>query len=113
MSTFWDSLKKNMQQGIQTVSEKTDELTKVGRLKIEVIAVKRDIEKCFVELGGRVYDILGNQKKVSIPRDKEINKLVAEIAKFENKLQELENRIADIQDMKRDKSDSKGKNRKN
>ena len=89
MSTFWESLKKNLQQGVQTVSEKTDELTKIGRLKIEVIAVKRDIEKLFVELGGRVYDILQNQKKASIPKDDEIKKLVQRVEKFEKKLHEL------------------------
>ena len=89
MSTFWDSLKKNVQQGLQTVSEKTDELTKIGRLKIEVIAVKRDIEKCFVELGGRTYDIIQNEKKTSIPKDEEIKKLILMVEKFEKKLREL------------------------
>ena len=107
MSTFWKSLKKNLQQGIQTVSEKTDELTKIGRLKIEVIAVKRDIEKLFVELGGRVYDILQNQKKASISKDDEIKKLVERVEKFEKKLHELEERIQNIQDLRREESSNK------
>ena len=107
MSTFWESLKKNLQQGVQTVSEKTDELTKIGRLKIEVIAVKRDIEKLFVELGGRVYDILQNQKKASISKDDEIKKLVERVEKFEKKLHEFEERIQNIQDLKREENSSK------
>jgi prefoldin subunit 5 len=107
MSTFWESLKKNLQQGVQTVSEKTDELTKIGRLKIEVIAVKRDIEKLFVELGGRVYDILQNQKKASFSKDDEIKKLVERVEKFEKKLHELEERIQNIQDLKREENSNK------
>lgn len=102
MSTFWESLKKNLQQGVQTVSEKTEEITKIGRLKIEVIAVKRDIEKSFVELGGRVYDILQNKKKASIAKDEEIKNLITQVEKFEKKLHELEERIKNIQDMKRE-----------
>jgi prefoldin subunit 5 len=107
MSTFWESLIKNLQQGIQTVSEKTDELTKIGRLKIEVIAVKRDIEKLFVELGGRVYDILQNQKKVTISKDDEIKKLVGRVEKSEQRLHELEERIQNIQDLKREENSTK------
>jgi prefoldin subunit 5 len=107
MSTFWESLKKNIQQGVQTVSEKTDELTKIGRLKIEVIAVKRDIEKLFVELGGRVYDILQNQEKASISKDDEIKKLVERIENFEKKLHELEERIQNIQDLRREENSNK------
>jgi len=107
MSTFWESLIKNLQHGVQTVSEKTDELTKVGRLKIEVIAVKRDIEKLFVELGGRVYDILQNQKKASISKDDEIKKLVERVEKFEKKLHELEERIQNIQDLRREENSNK------
>jgi hypothetical protein len=102
MSAFWESLKKNLQQGVRSVSEKTDELTKIGRLKIEVIALKRDIEKLFVELGGRVYDILQNKSKVSISKDEEIKKLVEKVEKFEKKLQELEERIQNIQDLRRE-----------
>ncbi len=101
MNTFWDSVKKNFQQGIQAVQEKTDELTKIGRLKIEVIAVKRDIEKAFVELGGRVYDMLQNKVKESISKNEDVKILVVKIEKFEAKLQELEERIQAIQDMKK------------
>lgn len=109
MSTFWESLKKNLQQGVQTVSEKTEELTKIGRLKIEVIAVKRDIEKSFVELGGRVYDILQIKKKPSISKDEEIKKLVTRVEKFEKKLHELEVRIQNIQGMRREEKTEKNK----
>ena len=105
MSSFWESVRKNVQQGLHTVSEKTDELTKIGRMKIEIIAVKRDIEKCFVELGGRVYELLQSEKKISINKNTDIQKLAEKISGFEDKLRQLEEEVAQIQELKSKKTD--------
>ena len=100
MSTFWETVRKNISAGIHTVSEKTDELTKIGRLKIEIVAVKRDIEKSFMELGGRVYDLLKSDKKISMAKDSEIQNLTKKISGFEDRLDQLESEVVQIQEMK-------------
>ena len=102
MSSFWQSLKSALKDGVQTVSDKTEELAKIGRIKIEIIAVKRDIEKSFTEIGGRVYDILKEKKKITIPKDKDIRNLVEQIEKYEEKLHTLEADIDRIQGMKKE-----------
>ena len=45
MGTTWKNIRKGMSEGIKNLSDKTGEMTKIGRLKIEIIALKRDIEK--------------------------------------------------------------------
>lgn len=103
MSEFWQSVKKNLQTGMQTVSEKTEELSKIGRLKIQIIAVKRDIEKNFTDLGGRVYEMLNSRNKTGIEKDPEIAAIVAVTKELEKKLQQLEDNVESIQSLKRDK----------
>jgi hypothetical protein len=105
MNTFWESLKKSIQEGVHSVSEKTDELTKIGRLKIEIIAVKRDIEKSFMELGGRVYESLKSETKISLTRNTEIQNLAKKISGFEEKLEQLETEIRQIQELRTKKAD--------
>jgi len=100
MGNFWQDVKKSLQEGLQSVSSKTEELTKIGRLKLEIIAVKRDIEKSFVELGGRVYDIINQEQKVAIKKDTNIIKLVEKVRGFEQKLADIEKEIERIQELK-------------
>jgi hypothetical protein len=96
MTEFWDNLKKGLSDGIKTVSAKTEELTKIGRLKIEVIAVKRDIEKSFIEFGGKIYHQLNKKSSVDIREDDDLNNLVNQIKTFEKKMKKLEKDIERI-----------------
>ena len=88
---------------MQTVSEKTEELSKIGRLKIQIIAVKRDIEKNFTDLGGRVYEMLNSRSKTGVDKDPEIIGIVAAIKELEKKLEKLEENVEAIQSLKREK----------
>jgi hypothetical protein len=97
MADFWGSLRKNLSDGIKKVSAKTEELTQIGRLKIEVIAVKRDIEKSFIELGGRVYHQLDEDGTYDVRKDENIQRLVKTIKDFEKKMKKLEKEIENVQ----------------
>jgi hypothetical protein len=87
--SLWENLKKGLEQGIKTISEKTEELTEMGRLKLEILSVKRDIEKQFIELGGRSYQILKTDGTARIDQDTPIKELVEKIRMQEKKLDEL------------------------
>jgi hypothetical protein len=103
MNDYWQNFKKKFQEGVQTVSEKTEELTRIGRLKLQIIAVKRDIEKSFTELGGRTYEILISANKKEIEKNPDIGSIVDEIREQEMKLQQLETDVKEIQNLRREK----------
>jgi len=86
--SLWENLKKGLEQGIKTISEKTEELTELGKLKLDILSLKRDIEKNFVELGGRVYQLMKENKSENIKQNTEINDLVSKIKVQENSLDE-------------------------
>jgi hypothetical protein len=97
MADLWESIKKNISQGIRTVSAKTEELTQIGRLKIEIIAVKRDIEKSFIELGGRIYHQLDGDDSYDVREDGNITNLMKNIKELEKRMKKLEKDIAKAQ----------------
>lgn len=105
MGTTWKKIKKGMSEGFQNLSEKTGEMTQIGRLKIEIIAVKRDIEKAFIELGGRVYHNLEEKHEDDILSDQRIKKLVKDIKALELKLKTLEEKIEQVREHRMIKSE--------
>lgn len=83
MTTFWDKLKLSY----QSISSKTNEVTRIGRQKLEVLALKRDIEKHFVELGAWVYDSFFEKNRKDIFKDEAVVSLIEKIKYLENELE--------------------------
>lgn len=95
MSKFFNSLSKIVVEGYNNISDKAEEVTKIGRIKIEIIAAKRDIEKLFVELGGRFYNNF-DSKKNELFKDKEIIKLIKKVKEKESELDLLKKKIEKV-----------------
>ena len=65
MDTLWDKVKQNLGEWYSAAYDKTDELARIGRKKIDIVGINREIEKHLSELGGRVYDMINKGKKGS------------------------------------------------
>ena len=103
--SLWENLKKGLEQGIKTITEKTEELTELGRLKLEIMSIKREIEKNFVELGGRIYQLMKENKSENMDQNIEIKAVVDKIKVQENKLDEYNKKY---EKMKKEMSDTTG-----
>lgn len=105
MGTTWKKIKKGMSEGLQNISDKTGEMTQIGRLKIEIIALKRDIEKAFIELGGRVYHQWGEKQKDDLQSDQRVKKLIKDIKTLETRLKSLQSKIDQVREHRLVKED--------
>lgn len=85
MSTLWNDIAKTVRDSVDSVVSKTEELTKIGKIKIEIISIKRNIEKQFAELGGTVYHLI-DEKKTSIPSNADVKEIVEKVKKLEQQL---------------------------
>jgi len=102
METLWDRVKKNLVDWYGTAYEKTDELARVGKKKIEITGVNRAIERHLSELGGRVYDMIVEQGKSGvIAKDKRVKEIVEEVRGLEEELKKKEEEIEEIRAEKR------------
>ena len=98
MDPLWDRVKKNLVDWYETAYDKTDELARIGKKKIEVAGVNRAIEKHLAELGGRVYDLVTEQghKGNKTVDDEVVKRLVGEVRDFEDQLKLKEDEIEAI-----------------
>jgi len=90
------SLLDNIRDGLELVVDKTEEYGKIGKLKVDIFTIKRNIEKQFTELGGRAYDILTGDKPASFQKDEEVVKIVEEIKSLELQLKAKEENIETV-----------------
>ncbi len=102
MDTLWDKVKKNLVDWYGTAYEKTDELARVGKKKIEITGVNRAIERHLSELGGRIYDLIVVQGKSGvIAKDTRVKEIIEEVKRLEEELEEKETEIEAIRAEKR------------
>ncbi|MBU8923493.1 MAG: hypothetical protein KOO63_16885 [Bacteroidales bacterium] len=98
MESLWDKVKGNLIDWYGTAYDKTDELARIGKKKIEMAGVNRAIEKHLSELGGRLYDLITVQGHCDnrTTDDSEVLKLVDEIRDLEEQLKVKEDEITSI-----------------
>jgi len=96
MASLWDDIAKTIREGVDTVVGKTEEYTKIGKIKIDIINIKRNVEKNFSELGGRVYHLLVEQNKTQISADKEVKKIIDSVKLLEKELQAKKDELANV-----------------
>ena len=107
MANLWDDIAKTIREGVGTVVEKTEELTKIGKIKIDILNIKRNIEKNFSELGGRVYQLIAKEKETEISTDKEAREVIECIKILEKELDDKKSELAKVKSKKSSTSESK------
>ncbi|MCH7676386.1 hypothetical protein IH879_15775 [candidate division KSB1 bacterium] len=107
MANLWDDIAKTIREGVDTVVEKTGVLTKIGKIKIDILNIKRNIEKNFSELGGRVYQLITKEKETEISTDKEAREVIECIKILEKELDDKKSELAKVKSKKSSTSESK------
>jgi len=108
MDDLWSKVKKNLIDWYETAYDKTDELARIGKKKVEITGLNRSIEKHFTEMGGRVYDLIAEKghRGNKTADDEMVQRLVAEVRELEKQLKMKEDEIESIKDDR--KLDKKG-----
>ncbi len=107
MANLWDDIAKTIREGVGTVVEKTEELTKIGKIKIDILNIKRNVQKNFSELGGRVYHLIIKEKKTAISADKEATEIIECIKILEKELDDKKSELEKVKSKQKRNSKSK------
>jgi len=94
VSTLWERVKA----GLSVAAREAEDLTKIGKLRLEMLTTKRNIDRAFSELGGRVYDMLTGEQKRSVPADKQVKELIERIKKLEEELERKESQLGRVRE---------------
>jgi len=83
-----------VKEGAEIVSEKASELSKFTKLKWEQHTLQDEINQEFIELGGKVYENWSDKTGVKI--EGELNEIIVKIKALENELELKEKEIEEI-----------------
>lgn len=106
------TLLDNIRDGLELVVDKTEEYGKIGKLKVDIFTVKRNIEKQFTELGGRVYELATGEDKTKVEDDEESQNLIEQIKVLEAQLKDKEEDINKVKEEKEKERQERQESRK-
>lgn len=101
---LWGDVKKSLQDLSNIAAEKgkvfskaaadkAEELTRTGKLKLDVLQVNRDIERNFTELGGKVYELRAEGKLDTLEEATDVQAIFDKIQVLEEKKSALEEKL--------------------
>ena len=100
MDSLWEKVKKGVSAGASIAAEKAGELSRIGKMKLDIAGVNRDINKTFTELGGIAYHLLSEESAPVIADQEEIKQLVEQLKMLELDLQAKEAELETIRSQK-------------
>lgn len=89
-------------------ADRTEEVTKRGKVKLDIFQIKRDIDKVFTDLGRFVYNLLGEGTK-DIEKNESVKSYIDQVKALENNLKEMEDKYEKIKNPHLDKSQEEKK----
>jgi len=97
MEDLWKKIKKSVIEGATYAAEKTEELTKFGKVKIEILNIKRKISSKFSELGGITYGAIKEKNLDKEMKSDRVKSVVEEVEKLEAQLEAKEKQYEELQ----------------
>ena len=102
MEKLWVRVKKTLVDGMSVAAEKTEEVTKLGKAKVDILTTKRKISKAFTELGGIAYDTIKTGKTDKMLEADEVKALISQLKELEAELDIREEKFDDLMNQKPD-----------
>jgi hypothetical protein len=87
---MWDDLKKTVKDGFSVAAAKTEEFTKIGRAKLDLMNLNKSLNRTFQDLGVEVHAQITEGAKGPIPQNMKVKGLVEKIDKFRQSIREKE-----------------------
>ncbi|NOX88074.1 MAG: hypothetical protein GXO77_03540 [Calditrichaeota bacterium] len=94
----WKSVKNKIVESLQVANKKSVRYTQIGRIKIDALSVKKEIEEKFLELGGKVYEKITKKKETDLKGDLTIQHIIEQIKELEAQLSEYDSELKRIKD---------------
>ncbi len=95
MSLLWDKIKKNLVDSFSIAIDKTEELTSVGRLKLEILQLEHRLDEKYAQLGRYIYRKMAESPE-DILSDSQLTELRKEVKELEAQLNEKEKELCRI-----------------
>lgn len=97
MTVLWDKIKKNIVETLNEAIDKTEEVTSVGRIKLEILRLEQSLDEEYTELGKYVHKKYPNISG-KLSDDKKLASLNRKIKKLEEDISKKEKELCRIRE---------------
>lgn len=95
MTIFWDKIKRNIIDSFNVALDKTEELTSIGRIKIEILQIEHKLDEKYSDLGKLIFKRV-NTESDHILLDEEILCMKDELSRLNEQLTKKEKELGRI-----------------
>ena len=93
---FWDDLSNIFKKGVSVVAQKTDEYTKIGKIKVDIIGIKREVDKRKTDLGNKVYQLIVEENNTRISTNEDVKAIIEKIKELNEKLSQKKEELETV-----------------
>lgn len=105
----WGKIRKTVVDGVTIAAEKTEEYTRMGKAKLDVLTVKRNITKLQTDLGAHIYQAVQEGKSEGVFESEAVKGMISGLRGLETELgqkeavyQDFRGRVqADVEEVKK------------
>ena len=97
MDTMWEKIKKGLKDGAVMSVEKIEEYAKIGKLKVDELSARRKIERNYLDIGERFYDLTQDANEAGASDDIVIKKAVENVRSLFTEIDEIGEKIREAQ----------------
>jgi len=94
--TLWTKVRDGLKEGYRYTADKTDIYARVGKRRLAIVGINRNIDRSYTELGEKVYNILAAEGGDAVEGDLAVNELFQKIKMLEGELTDKEADIEQI-----------------
>jgi hypothetical protein len=93
MAPLWEDVKNAIVEGYVYASDKAEEMTHIGRAKMEIMKLNRQTARTMTDIGGRVYDLFEKGEGAGAGSDGKIVEAVENIKRYRSEIGRWEREI--------------------
>ncbi len=82
----WGTIKKKVAAGVAVAAEKTEEYTKLGKAKLDILAIRRSITQKRTELGSAIYTAVKDGRTEGAFTSGAVKGYIAELDRLDREL---------------------------
>lgn len=98
MDSMWDTIKRNLRDGAAAAMNKADELTQLGRARLDVAVIKTRLNRLQAELGALAYGSIESGTGAELSASVEVRDLCGRIRAVEADLTSCQRELQELKD---------------
>ena len=96
MSSKWENVKKTVKGTLSNAAATTRKFTKIGKVKLGKMSIKKSIGSTYRKLGEEVYDQVSDGTKGDISSSKKVKNQIAQVNQLKQSIRNKDEEIATI-----------------